>query len=194
MSTVVPVGTFGQTLSDLSTTLEVTFSYQAGGNFIWGILFKKETFTAPLTVDITVHLRRDGHASNVWNPAGHYSYQADGREWVNPDLSDMSSPFQLTFDPADMDEGGCIWFKQPSDPTKILGFVANAVRITGVSGDMDVAFDLLGTSINYADLDDREQHWITNTNTPLQYIGNFYFTGKYQWKYESKHLVKVKQI
>lgn len=75
--------------------------------FIWGFQFTKGNFVEKTKLSIQVVYQYD------------YNY-FDLGFWVNPDGSDSNKAFEVEFDPNDMDEGGCIFLKQPSDPTKVI--------------------------------------------------------------------------
>ena len=146
--------------------------------FIWGIVFKKDQLTKKTKMKLQIHNWRDSHIQNVPFSNGKWKWN---HQWQNPDGSDAQTPLELEFDPADMDDAGCIFFKQPSDPTKIMSFIASSVKIMGVSGDLKIMFDFVGTSIAY-----EGAHGILNKDvydlrsvTKAHFAGNIFYTGQF---------------
>ena len=146
--------------------------------FIWGIVFQKATFKEATKLQIQISYKRDTENGNMGYTTSLSKHSID---WINPDGSDPNTPLELVFDPADMDDGGCIFFKQPSDPTKIMSFVASHVKIKGISGQIStLVFDFVGTTITYEGgqgILRKPNHHLISTEFDKRFLDQFYYTG-----------------
>ena len=146
--------------------------------FIWGIVFQKATFKEATKLQIQISYKRDTENGNMGYTT---SLSKHSINWINPDGSDPNTPLELVFDPADMDDGGCIFFKQPSDPTKIMSFVASHIKIKGIYGLIStIVFDFVGTTITYdggQGILGKLNHHLTSTKFDDRFLDHFYYTG-----------------
>ena len=146
--------------------------------FIWGIVFQKATFKEATKLEIQISYIRDTDNGNMGYTTSLSKHNID---WINPDGSDPNTPLELVFDPADMDDGGCIFFKQPSDPTKIMSFVASHIKIKGISGQIStIVFDFVGTTITYdggQGILGKLNHHLISAEFDDQFLDHFYYTG-----------------
>ena len=147
--------------------------------FIWGMVFQKATFKQKTKLQIQISNERDTDGQNIGYSNSFSKYN---NEWINPDGSDPNTPLELEFAPADMDDGGCIFFTKPSNPDKIMSFVATHVKIKGVSGQLNkIVFDFVGSSITYDGKNgvlENAKHHLTSNFWSDRYIANIYYTGK----------------
>ena len=149
--------------------------------FIWGITFQKATFKEKTKLQLQISFRRDTDSQNIGYTD---SLSKHNNEWINPDGSDPNIPMEIEFDPADMDEGGCIFFTKPGNSGRILRFITSKVKIRGVSGQLSkILFDFVGTTITYDGghgLMRNPNYHLTKKSTDyeVRFIENFYYTGK----------------
>ena len=153
-------------------------------HYIVGMMFDKSSFTEKTTLKIQLNNWMDDSQYNI----GYTTFKQSGYwKWINPDGSDPSQPFQVTIDPADMDDGGCIYFTQPSDPSKPLTFIASSLKIRGVSGQLsNLLFDFVGTSIDYwganGVMQKSSNHFLSTSATDWL-VANMYYTGIIEQKF-----------
>lgn len=76
----------------------------------------------------------------------HVHPRSEPEEWISParKLPSDRDSFDLTIDPADLDNAGVIYFNDPAFSTSTMSFVASRVEVQLVSGPKTLFFDFVG--------------------------------------------------
>ena len=78
-----------------------------------------------------------------------------GWSWINPDGSNPETPFQLTVKSEDLDEWGVYTMIRPDNQDISMAFVANKIKLTGISGQIEDLFvDFIGAYVDNMPNDD----------------------------------------
>ncbi len=84
-----------------------------------------------------------------WPYIASFSSSVNSDEWISPGRylkGENNDQMQITFDPADMNSAGIIYFKDPNVTANnyLMAFVASKIQVQWVSGPKNLFFDFVG--------------------------------------------------